>query len=150
VLAVGNFNWRNNFMKKILVFVAALALAGCGGMMSSGGSNAGLKLTGMEEVPPVSVSGSGSGSFTIGSDGSVTGSVTTTGVQGTMAHIHQGARGQNGPVIIPLTKNGDTYSAPTGAKLTEAQMQAFKAGNLYVNVHTAQNKGGEVRAQLQP
>jgi hypothetical protein len=29
-------------------------------------------------------------------------------------------------------------------------MQAFKAGNLYVNVHTAQNKGGEVRAQLQP
>jgi hypothetical protein len=67
-----------------------------------------------------------------------------------MAHIHQGSRGQNGPVIVPLTKNGNTYTAPPGAKLTEAQMLAFKAGNLYVNVHTAQNKGGEVRAQLQP
>jgi len=29
-------------------------------------------------------------------------------------------------------------------------VQAFKAGNLYVNVHTARNKGGEVRGQLQP
>jgi hypothetical protein len=66
-----------------------------------------------------------------------------------MAHIHQGARGQNGPVNIPLTKSGDTCATPAGAKLTDAQMHAFKAGNLYVNVHTARNKGGEVRAQLQ-
>src|SRR5688572_14854647 len=86
----------------------------------------------------------------IGADGSVKGSVTTTGVPGTMAHIHQGARGANGPVIIPLTKNGDAYTAPAGAKLTDAQIQAFKAGNLYVNVHTEKNKGGEVRGQLQP
>jgi hypothetical protein len=101
-------------------------------------------------VPPISVPGSGSGSFTIGADGTVTGSVTTTGVQGAAAHIHQGARGQNGPVIIPLVKTADTYVAPAGARLTDAQLQAFKAGNLYVNVHTARNKGGEVRAQLQP
>jgi hypothetical protein len=137
-------------MKQILALAAALVLAGCAGMMSSGSTTVSLQLTGMEEVPPVSVSGSGSGSFTIGSDGAVTGSVTTTGVQGTMAHIHQGARGQNGPVIIPLSKDGNTYSAPAGAKLNDAQMQAFQAGNLYVNVHTVQNKGGEVRAQMQP
>ena len=36
-----------------------------------------------------------------------------------MAHIHQGAKGQNGPVIVPLTKNGDTYSVPAGAKLND-------------------------------
>jgi hypothetical protein len=84
------------------------------------------------------------------SDGAVSGSVTTTGVQGTMAHIHQGAKGQNGPVIIPLTKSGDTYSVPAGAKLNDAQIKAFKAGDLYVNVHTAANKGGEVRGQLNP
>jgi hypothetical protein len=53
-------------------------------------------------------------------------------------------------VIIPLVKTADTYVAPAGARLTDAQLQAFKAGNLYVNVHTARNKGGEVRAQLQP
>ncbi len=137
-------------MKKLLTFLASLSLAACAGMTSSGGTTVTLKLTGAEEVPLVSVAGSGSGSFTIGDDGSVTGSVATMGVQGTAAHIHQGARGQNGPVIIPLAKTDNMYSAPAGAQLTGAQMQAFKAGNLYVNVHTAQNKGGEVRAQLQP
>lgn len=135
-------------MKKLLIFFASLSLAGCAGMMS-GGSSVKVNLSGAEEVPPVSVPGSGSGSFTIGADGAVSGSVTSAGVQGTAAHIHQGARGQNGPVIIPLTKSADTYTAPASAKLTDAQMQAFKAGNLYVNVHTARNKGGEVRGQLQ-
>ena len=135
-------------MKKLLVIIASLSLVACAGMMS-GGSTVRLNLSGAQEVPPVSVPGSGSGSFTIGADGSVSGSVTTTGVAGTMAHIHQGARGANGPVIVPLTKSGDTYTAPAGAKLNDAQMQAFKAGNLYVNVHTDRNKGGEVRAQLQ-
>ena len=136
-------------MSKLLVLVAALSLAACAGMMS-GGSTINVSLSGAQEVPPVSASGSGSGSFTIGEDGSVTGSVTTTGVEGTMAHIHMGARGTNGPVIVPFTKDGNTYSAPPGAKLNEAQMHAFKAGNLYVNVYTNRNKGGEVRGQLQP
>ena len=136
-------------MKKLLAILTSLSLAACAGMMS-GGSTVNLTLSGTQEVPPLSVPGSGSGSFTIGADGSVAGSVTTTGVQGTMAHIHTGARGTNGPVIVPLTKSGDTYTAPAGAKLSDAQMQAFKAGNLYVNVHTDRNKGGEVRAQLQP
>ena len=99
---------------------------------------------------PVNASGSGSGSIRVAEDGSVSGSVTTTGVQGTMAHIHQGAKGANGPVIVPLTKSGDTYTVPAGAKLNAAQMSALKAGNLYVNVHTNANKGGEVRGQLNP
>ena len=136
-------------MRKILAFLMPLALAACAGMMP-GGNSIKVNLTGNEEVPPLSVAGSGSGAISIGADGSVAGSVTTTGVEGTMAHIHMGARGANGPVIVPLTKSGDTYSVPAGAKLNEAQMQAFKAGNLYVNVHTARNKGGEVRGQLQP
>ena len=34
--------------------------------------------------------------------------------------------------------------------LTDAQYEAFKAGNLYVNVHSAANKGGEIRGQLKP
>ncbi|HEY3077818.1 MAG TPA: CHRD domain-containing protein [Burkholderiales bacterium] len=109
-----------------------------------------VSLTGSEEVPPVNTQAKGSGSFRIAEDGTVTGSVSTEGMQGMMAHIHQGAKGQNGPVIIPLTKSGDTYTVPDGKKLTDAQMQALKAGNLYVNVHSPQYKGGEVRAQLQP
>ena len=125
---------------------AALALAACS-YMPWGDS---LSLSGAEEVPPVSTSASGKGRIKVAEDGSVSGSVTTTGMQGTMAHIHQGAKGQNGPVVVPLDKNGDTYSVPAGRKLTDAQMQAYRAGNLYVNVHSAAHKGGEVRAQLRP
>lgn len=139
-------------VKKAVFAIAVLGLAACGTMssMMGGGSTSRVQLTGAEEVPPVSTSAKGEGSFTVGSDGAVKGSVTTTGVEGAAAHIHQGAKGQNGPVIVPLTKNGNTYTAPDGAKLNEAQMSAYKAGNLYVNVHSAANKGGEVRAQLRP
>jgi len=143
-------------MKKVLLIAAASVLASCATYQDNapswlpGSGAVSVKLSGADEVPPTYVQGSGSGTIQVKSDGTVSGSVTTTGVQGTMAHIHQGAKGQNGPVIIPLTKSGDTYSVPSGAKLNDAQMKAFKAGDLYVNVHTAANKGGEVRGQLNP
>ncbi|SRR5258706_9991879 len=132
--------------------VSALALGACSSMPSwmPGSGATKVSLSGADEVPPVSTSASGSGSFRIADDGSVSGSVKTSGVQGTMAHIHMAPKGKNGPVIVPLTKDGDTYSVPEGKKLTAEQLQAFKDGNLYVNVHSAANKGGEVRAQLQP
>jgi hypothetical protein len=145
-----------NLFKAMAVGFVALALGACSTYKDNmpswmpGSSAVSVKLSGSEEVPPVNASGSGSGSLRIAEDGTVTGSVTTTGVQGTMAHIHQGAKGANGPVIVPLTKNGDTYTVPEGRKLTAAQMQAWKSGQLYVNVHTNANKGGEVRGQIQP
>ena len=137
---------------KLGLGIAVTALAACAYMPNwmPGSGATSVKLSGTEAVPPASTSGAGSGSFRIADDGSISGSVTTTGVEGTMAHIHMAAKGQNGPVIVPLTKTGDTYSVPEGRKLTEAQMQAYKAGNLYVNVHSNRYKGGEVRAQLQP
>ena len=109
-----------------------------------------VKLSGDQEVPPVKSSGAGSGTITINDDGTVSGSVTATGFTPTAAHIHHAAAGKNGPVIVPFTKEGDKFSAPTGAKLTADQMKAYKAGELYVNVHSAANPGGEVRAQLKP
>lgn len=131
--------------------VAALvfALAGCADM---GTSDAGkVTLSGSQEVPPVTTAASGSGTIMVNADKSVSGSVTTTGVAAMVAHIHIGAPGQNGPVIIPLTKTGDSgWAVPAGAKLTDAQYEAYKAGNLYVNVHSAANKGGEIRGQLKP
>ncbi|HEX7053408.1 MAG TPA: CHRD domain-containing protein [Burkholderiales bacterium] len=139
-------------------FVAAaamVALAGCAGMRDKmpswmpGSGAMSVSLSGAEEVPSVRTSAKGSGTFRVLSDGTLTGSVTTEGMQGTMAHIHRGAKGQNGPVIIPLVKNGNTYSVPEGRKLTEAQMKDLQAGNLYVNVHSNAHKGGEIRAQLQ-
>jgi len=109
-----------------------------------------LTLAGDQEVPPVKSAGTGSGTIIVGTDRSVSGSVMTTGITGTAAHIHEAAAGQNGPVIIPLTQAGNTYTVPAGAKLTDAQFASFQAGKLYVNVHTTANPGGEMRAQLKP
>ena len=132
----------------VLSAVAAL-LSGCADMATS--NNVQVKLSGSQEVPPVTTAGAGSGTITVGADKSVSGSVTITGFAAAAAHIHDGAPGKNGPVIIPLAKTSDNvWSVAAGAKMTDAQYESFKAGNLYVNVHSAANKGGEVRGQLKP
>jgi hypothetical protein len=109
-----------------------------------------LTLAGDQEVPSIKSAGRGTGTITVGPDRSVQGSVTTKGITGTAAHVHEAPAGKNGPVVIPLDKNGDTYTVPANAKLTEAQFASFKAGNLYVNVHTAAHPDGEIRAQIKP
>ena len=141
----------NKVTAKLLLGLAVVVVAGCSSMPDwmPGSGAIRVSLSGTEEVPPVTVPGSGSGSFRVAEDGTITGSVTTKEVQGTVAHIHRGAKGTNGPVIVPLTKDGDTYTVPAGRKLTKQQLDDLKAGNLYVNVHTNRNKGGEVRGQLQ-
>ena len=108
-------------------------------------------LSGAQEVPPVSTQASANGTISVGADLSISGSVSTTGVEGTMAHIHKAPAGQNGPVVVPMVKTADNiWSIPAGTKLTEAQFQDLKDGNLYINVHSAAHKGGEVRGQLKP
>ncbi len=128
-----------------------LAVAACGSYPSiAAAADVKVTLTGDQEVPPIKSAGTGMGTITVGADKSVKGSVTTKGIAGTAAHIHEAAVGKNGPVVIPLEKNGDTYTVPANAKLTDAQFMSFKAGNLYVNVHTAAHPDGEIRAQLKP
>jgi len=134
--------------------VAAITLAGAIGFLASCQSMAPMTseqiaLRGDNEVPPVATSASGSGTVTIKPDRSVSARITVTGMVATASHIHEAAAGANGPVIVPFTKTGDNvFEAPAGAKLTEAQYESYKAGKLYVNVHSAKNPGGEVRAQL--
>lgn len=110
-----------------------------------------VKLSGDQEVPAVASSATGVGTIVIKSDKSVSGSIKTTGIEGTVAHIHLAEPGKNGPPIITLTKTADnTWSVPQGAQLTDDQYKSFKDGNLYVNVHSAEHKGGEIRTQLKP
>ncbi len=65
------------------------------------------------------------------------------------AHIHGPADpGQNAGVTVPFKV---TASPIKGSKvLTPAQVADLEAGKDYVNIHTAANKGGEIRGQLQP
>jgi hypothetical protein len=126
--------------------LAALALAG-----TAVAADVKVTLSGGEEVPAVTTSAAGTGTITIKDDKTVTGSVTTKGVVGTAAHIHLAPAGKNGPPIITLTKKSESeWTVPEGSKLTDEQYAAYKAGSLYVNVHSAANKGGEIRGQLKP
>lgn len=110
-----------------------------------------VKLSGDQEAPAVKTTATGTGTINVASDGAVTGSVTTTGMTGTAAHIHHGPPGKSGPVVVPMSKTGDnTWTVQAGAKLTPDQLKAYQAGELYVNVHSAAHKDGEVRGQIKP
>lgn len=127
---------------------AAIALAGCAGMMAR---NVDVSVNGAQQVPPVSTAASGKGSFTVNEDHTVSGSVTVSGLSPVAAHIHVGAAGKNGPVAIGLTKASEgVWVVPAGAKFNDDQYKAFMAGDTYVNFHTPAHKGGEIRAQLRP
>jgi hypothetical protein len=110
-----------------------------------------VTLSGGQEVPPVRSAATGSGTVTIADDGAVTGTIRTTGIAGTGAHIHEGAVGKNGPVVVPMVKNGDgSWTFAPNAKLTPAQFAAYRSGELYVNVHSSAHPDGEIRGQLKP
>ncbi len=127
------------------ITLSILATAGCATMPEA----TGVKLSGAQEVPAVTTTANGSGTIMVAADKSVSGSITTMGIEGKAAHIHHGAMGANGPVVVPLTKTGDnTWSVPAGAKLSDAQYAAYQAGGMYVNVHSAANPGGEIRGQI--
>jgi len=141
------------------VFIAAasaavLSLTGCGAMekLGFGGDKpTSVALSGSNEVPPVSTKASGRSTIAVADDRTVSGSVIIDDMNATAAHIHQGASGTNGPVIIPLTKTSDkVFSVPANTKLNDAQFAAYKAGNLYINVHSAAHPGGEIRVQMKP
>ena len=85
------------------------------------------------------------------------------------AHIHEGAKGENGPVVVNLAAPADGNAAdcitedrvlPNGAnafvkdaqgnRLTTVQEILANPEDYYVNVHNAEYPGGAVRGQLEP
>ncbi|MBV8447859.1 MAG: CHRD domain-containing protein [Hyphomicrobiales bacterium] len=103
------------------------------------------------EVPPNNSAGSGSLTATYDTNTKVlTWTTTYSGLTGPaiMSHFHGPADpGVNAGVVVPLT--GSVESPQHGqATLTDAQAAELAAGKWYYNVHTNQNKGGELRGQV--
>ena len=137
---------KSRFTLAVVALIAGI-LAGSASMATAGELK--VNLSGDQEVPPVQTSATGNGTIKVEDDKSVKGKITTSGIKGTGAQIHEGAPGKNGPDIITLKKTSDNeWSLPGDAKLTDAQYDAYKAGSLYINVHSDANKGGEIRGQL--
>jgi hypothetical protein len=128
-------------------------------------------LSGAEEVPPADTRAQGQATFQLGSDGTaIHYRLIVANIENvTQAHIHLAPAGVNGPVVvwlypaappaalIPGRSNGVLAAgAITEANLVgllagqtlEELLDEFDAGNAYVNVHTTQFPGGEIRGQI--
>lgn len=123
------------------------------------------KLSGDQQVPPIQTSASGIAWFKPMQD-NIWFKVNVTDIQGvTMAHIHSGKQGENGPPVVPLYKSetpsgqmsgvlakgnitADTFQGPMAGKQISDLITAMQNGETYVNIHTQQNPDGEIRGQI--
>lgn len=109
-------------------------------------------LKGSSEVPPVATGASGVGLLAvIQSTRQFSGYVRVTGFSSTIRSVflHIGAAGTNGVGITNLeNRGGGIWAIPVNTVLSDAQVASFNNDELYFNVHTDSNIGGEVRGQL--
>jgi hypothetical protein len=156
----------------VLATLALLAIAGCGSddnggaldtpdgtvplrpgatTVPAGATVLTADLSGAEEVPePGSKQGSGTARLVLTPDGKVCADLATYKVDAaTAAHVHTGATGVAGPVVItlPTPKDGQASGCVTSDGPTVAKVLADPAA-AYVNVHTAAHPNGAVRGQL--
>lgn len=158
-------------MKRLAIAVSMLAIgaAGCGSNSPTTPSNTTIftvQLSALNEVPPVTNAEStarGTAVITVNkATNAIDFSVSLTGFPAgstvNVAHIHPGAAGVAGPVLlgtgltpgsVTLTNGFGTFSL-AGVTTTAANVAAILASpeNFYFNVHTALNGGGAVRGQL--
>jgi len=141
-------------MKTSWMIAAAFASIVAGGCTSDG------ELAGAPKLPTytatlapgagITSAGKGTGTFTYdAATHTLNYNVTYEGLSGpaAAAHIHGPAEpGANAPPVVPFA---NAASPITGtATLTDAQAADLAAGKWYVNVHTAANRGGEIRGQI--
>ncbi|MHC1745318.1 MAG: CHRD domain-containing protein [Syntrophobacteraceae bacterium] len=114
-----------------------------------------VPMNGAQEVPPLETVSTGLGRITVNLDtGAISGTVTFSGLSSasTAGHIHMGATGVNGPVIVPLLgglgATAGTMTVPPGTVLPAPQIAALRTNGLYLNIHTTTNLNGEIRGQI--
>jgi hypothetical protein len=125
-------------------------------------------LTGDQEVPPVTTTATGSASFTflsvLGTERLISVRTNTRlSSRVTGAHIHNGAGGVDGPIVLDFS-NGSIISTsflainvnsaadlegPLDGQTLSDLRDVMTAGEAYINVHTSTNPDGEIRGQIE-
>ncbi len=122
-------------------------------------------MTGQEQVPPIDTQAIGESTLVqdLPLNQTIHYFVNVTGIDGvTQGHIHSGAQGENGPIVVSLfnfesPQNEVLLNGTIAATNLEGPMEgseisdlitAMQNGTTYVNVHTEQNPDGEIRGQL--
>jgi len=129
------------------------------------------QLSGAQEVGPVDTRARGVATFKLSNDGTeLSYRLNVANIENVlMAHIHLGDTDENGPVVAwlypsappPQLIEGRTQGVLATGTITSADLvgplagmtlddllAAMSAGGTYVNVHTTQNPGGEIRGQI--
>ena len=110
-------------------------------------------LKGADEVPAVETDATGSVTVTVNGDSMhVTGQFTGLSSEYMASHIHKAVKGKNGSPVQPLDPEigNDNMSGTWDAsyKLDKTMLNALDGDSLYINVHSADHKSGEIRGQL--
>jgi CHRD domain-containing protein len=124
-------------------------------------------LTGNDEVPAKNTKATGSANFQFNTEkDALSYKLSAMDInKATMAHIHEGKVGTNGPIVVTLFKsanplgpvNGilsqgiitsDRLEGPLAGKQITDLVKIINDGNAYVNIHTVQNPNGEIRGQI--
>lgn len=137
-------------MRLRLLFTAAAVLALT---LGAGPASADLQfecvLSGAAEVPPNASPGTGTGAFTLNAaETNLSVSVSFSGLTSaqTAGHIHGAAPpGVNAGVVFGFPNLG---AVNTNWAIPAAHVTNLKAGLLYVNIHTSNFPGGELRGQI--
>ena len=133
--------------------LAAAITVGCLSTASAAMIDYKATMNGKSEVPPTMSTGSGDVVATLNtSTKQLNYTMTYMGLTGpaTAAHFHGPAEpGASAGVVVPIGTNPPSPSKGT-VTLTDDQMKDLQAGKWYANVHTAANKGGEIRGQMMP
>jgi hypothetical protein len=141
---------RTTTIRSGLIGLAVAALLGAGSAVAET-INYKANLGAKDEVPPNASTGTGSAEIAYDTTTKMlTWTVTFNGLTGpaTVAHFHgPAAPGANAGVVV-LIANNPTSPAKGTATLTDAQAADLQGGRWYVNVHTAANRGGELRGQV--
>ncbi|MBI3586700.1 MAG: CHRD domain-containing protein [Ignavibacteriales bacterium] len=112
------------------------------------------KIDGAQEVPSVTTTASGTGTFVLNASGTqLTYHITINGLTPTLAHFHNGPVGTAAGVVKNLSftngvASGTWSSTDVSQPLTDVLLTELLKGRLYVNVHTTANPGGEIRGQV--
>jgi hypothetical protein len=134
--------------------LAAVIAVSCLSAASAAMLNFHATMDGKSEVPPTASTGSGDALATLDtSSKQLSYTITFMGLSGpaAAAHFHgPAAPGANAGVAVAIGGASPTSPVTGSVTLTDAQMADLQAGKWYVNVHTAANKGGEIRGQMMP
>lgn len=144
-------------MKKIVIAVIATALTLGITPFAQASSTSVTKLvvkaTGTNEsMNKGAKTGSSSGTFILNeSKNTLCSNVKTSGLTGVVAsHIHKGAQGVDGGVVVPFNVSKFNKSGQTCVKVAHALLAdiAMNPNMYYFNVHTKTVPSGAVRGQL--